>query len=175
MSLKENNEDSNLTLIDIIIDSDKKLLTELLVSEEMKSKINIKLNNNEILVITNILKYAPEFLNHIEKSVIEIVKDNRIDTNDIPNLIILIQNIYELLHKLDKIKIDDKNIADVCGNVLKFIIHVMVEERKIKIQEDKKNEFLALADKLVDSCISLINFSKLLKRASCLKKLCCML
>ena len=49
----------------------------------------------------------------------------------------------------------------------------MVEERKIKIQEDKKKELLDLDDKLVDSCISLINFSKLLKRTSCLQKLCC--
>jgi hypothetical protein len=173
MSLKENNEDSNPSLVDIIIVSEKKSLIELLVSEEIKSKINIKLNKNEILVINNILKYSPDFLNDVEKSIIEIVKDDRIDTNDIPNLIIIIQKLYELLHKLKNIKIENKTIADVCGNVLKFIIHIMVEERKIKIQDDKKKEFLDLANKLVDSCISLINFSKLLKSSSCLKKLCC--
>jgi hypothetical protein len=173
MSLKENNEDSNPSLLDIIIVLEEKSLIELLVSEEIKSKINIKLNKNEILVINNILKYSPEFLNDVEKSIIEIVKDDRIDTNDIPNLIIIIQKLYELLHKLKNIKIENKTIADVCGNVLKFIIHIMVEERKIKIQDDKKKEFLDLANKLVDSCISLINFSKLLKSSSCLKKLCC--
>ena len=173
MSLKKNNEDSNPSLVDIIIVSEKKSLIELLVSEEIKSKINIKLNKNEILVINNILKYSPDFLNDVEKSIIEIVKDDRIDTNDIPNLIIIIQKLYELLHKLKNIKIENKTIADVCGNVLKFIIHIMVEERKIKIQDDKKKEFLDLANKLVDSCISLINFSKLLKSSSCLKKLCC--
>lgn len=173
MSLKKNNEDSNPSLLDIIIVLEEKSLIELLVSEEIKSKINIKLNKNEILVINNILKYSPEFLNDVEKSIIEIVKDDRIDTNDIPNLIIIIQKLYELLHKLKNIKIENKTIADVCGNVLKFIIHIMVEERKIKIQDDKKKEFLDLANKLVDSCISLINFSKLLKSSSCLKKLCC--
>ena len=173
MSLKKNNEDSNPSLLDIIIVLEEKSLIELLVSEEIKSKINIKLNKNEILVINNILKYSPDFLNDVEKSIIEIVKDDRIDTNDIPNLIIIIQKLYELLHKLKNIKIENKTIADVCGNVLKFIIHIMVEERKIKIQDDKKKEFLDLANKLVDSCISLINFSKLLKSSSCLKKLCC--
>jgi hypothetical protein len=173
MSLTESNKDSNPELIDIIIDSEKKTLLELLVSEEIKAKIDIKLNNNEVDVITNILKYSPEFLNDIEKAITEIIKDSRIDANDIPNFIIIIQKIYELIHNAKKFKYDSKKIADVCGNILKFIIHIMVEERKIKIDDDKKIVFLELTDKLIDSCINLLILPKLLKGTNCLRKLMC--
>lgn len=173
MSLTESNRDSNPELIDIIIDSEKKSLLELLVSEEIKGKIDIKLNNNDLTVITNILKYSPEFLNDIEKAIIEIIKDNRIDSNDIPNFIIIIQKLYELIYNSKKVKYDSKKIADVCGNILKFIIHIMVEERKIKIEDDKKIIFLELTDKLIDSCINLLILPKLLKGTSCLRKLIC--
>ena len=95
MSLTENNKDkdNNVEIIDVIIVSEKKMLLELLISEEMKSKINIKLNNNETDIINNILKYSPIFLNDIEKAIIEIINDNKIDTNDIPNLIIIIHDM----------------------------------------------------------------------------------
>ena len=46
----------------------------------------------------------------------------------------------------------------------------MVEERKIKMDEDKKIAFLIMSDKLIDSCISLLILPKSLKGASCLPK-----
>ena len=109
-------------------------------------------------------------MNEIEKVIIEIVKNNKIDTNDIPNLIILIQKLYELIYNSKKVKYDTKTISNICGNTLKFIIYIMVEERKIKIDEDKKSEFLVLTDKLIDSCISLLILPKVLKGTSCVPK-----
>ena len=174
MSLTENNKDkdNNVEIIDVIIVSEKKMLLELLISEEMKSKINIKLNNNETDIINNILKYSPIFLNDIEEAIIEIINDNKIDTNDIPNLIIIIQKLYELIYNSKNVKYDSKTTSNICGNILKFIIHVMVEDGKIKIEEDKKTSFLDLTDKLIDSCISLLILPKLLKVSKCLPKLC---
>jgi len=162
---KNSENDSVLTSIDINLDV--KTLLHLLGSEEIVKKINIQLNKNEINVLTHILKYSPDFLNEIEKVIIEIVKDNKIDTNDIPNLIILIQKLYELIYNSKQVKYDSKKIADVCGNILKFIIYILVEERKIKMDEDKKLHFFILTDKLIDSCISLLNLSKVLKGSSC--------
>ena len=166
----KDNEDNESVLKSIDINLDVKTLLDLLVSEEIIKKINIQLNNNEINVLTHILKYSPNFLNEIEKVIIEIVKDNKIDSNDIPNLIILIQKLYELIYNSKKMKYDTKTISNVCGNTLKFIIYIMVEERKIKIDDDKKPEFLVLTDKLIDSCISLLILPKVLKGTSCLPK-----
>jgi hypothetical protein len=167
MSISEKNSENESVLTSIDINLDVKSLLYLLGSEEIIKKINIQLNKNEINVLTHILKYSPNFLNEIEKVIIEIVNDNKIDTNDIPNLIILIQKLYELIYNSKQVKYDSKKIADVCGNTLKFIIYIMVEERKIKIDEDKKLEFLILTDKLIDSCISLLNLSKVLNGSSC--------
>ena len=166
----EENKENEQVLQAININLDNKALLDLLMSEEIRNKINIKLNKNELNILTHILKYSPDFLSEIEKVIIEIVKDNKIDSNDIPNLIILIQKLYELIYNSKKVKYDTKTISNICGNTLKFIIYIMVEERKIKIDEDKKPEVLILTDKLIDSCISLLTLSKVLKGTSCLPK-----
>ena len=158
-------------LKDVEINLEVKTLLELLVSEEIKKKVNFPLNDNVTDVINKVLKHTPDFLNDIEKTFVEIFKDNKIDSNDVPNLIILLQKLYELIYKSKDIKLDSKKSAEVCGSVLKFIIHVLVEERKIKLDEDKKAAFLELIDKLIESCISLLGFSKIIKTSSCLKKI----
>lgn len=148
-----------------------KTLLELLVSEEIKKKVNFPLNDNVTDVINKVLKHTPDFLNDIEKTIVEIFKDNKIDSNDVPNLIISLQKLYKLIYKSKDIKLDSKKSAEVCESVLKFIIRVLVEERKIKLDEDKKAAFLELIDKLIESCISLLVFSKIIKTSSCLKKI----
>ena len=64
---------------------------------------------------------------------------------------------------------DNQKIADVCGIILKNIIAILVEERKIKINYEKENIFLELADKLIDSCVGLLvlSISKKNKCFSC--------
>jgi hypothetical protein len=170
MSLVEEKKEVHSELKDVDI-LEVKTLLELLVSEEIKKKINFPLNDNVTDIINKVLKHSPNFLNDIEKAFVEIVKDNKIDSNDIPNLIVLVQKLYELIYKAKDIKLDSKKTAETCGHILKFIIHVLVEERKIKLDEDKKAAFFALTDKLIDSCISLLSFSKLVKGSSCLKKI----
>jgi hypothetical protein len=170
MSLVEEKKEVDSELKDINI-LEAKTLLELLLSEEIKKNINFPLNDNVNNVINKVLKHTPDFLNDIEKAFVEIVKDNKIDSNDIPNLIVLVQKLYELIYKAKDIKLDSKKTAEVCGSVLKFIIHVLVEERKIKIDEEKKIAFLELTDKLIDSCVTLLSFSRILKGNSCLKKI----
>ena len=76
--------------------------------------------------------------------------------------------IYYLIPNGDYIKYNLKDIiievnkrSETCATILKFIIHTLVEERKIIIEEDKKVEFLSQFDRLIDSCISLLNFKRM--------------
>ena len=171
MSLVEENkiDTSELTVIDSNLEV--KMIIETLVAYESKTKINIQLDEKTQSIINKVLKFSPGVLTEIELVFIEIVKDNKIDSADIPNFIVLVQKLYELIYKAKDIHLDSEKTAEVCGTILKFIVRKLVEERKIKIDEENKVVFFLLTDKLIDSCVSLLKFPKLVKGAGCLKKI----
>jgi len=55
----------------------------------MKKKITITLTPEVTSVINNIISLTPNTLTDVEKTIIEI-KDGKIDSNDIPNLIVVV-------------------------------------------------------------------------------------
>jgi hypothetical protein len=138
-------------------------LGDILSKKISDANIKISLSKETTSIIAKIIKSSPDFLDDIEKSMIEIIKDNKIDSNDIPNLISLIQKLYELIYKNKDIKLDNNKCAEISSAVLKFIIHTLILERKIKINEENQVVILALIDKLIDSCINLISFQNSIK------------
>ena len=107
--------------------------------------------------------------NGMEKATIQIIKDGKIDSKDIPNLIVVIQRIYQFIYSLKNTKFDAKKRADITATSLKYLLHLLVLERKIKIDEEKQEEFFTQTDALIDSCIGLLSFPKSLKTKGCLK------
>ena len=89
------------------------------------------------------------------------------------NLIIVIQRIYQFIYSLKNMKLDTKKRAYITSELLKYLVHLLVLERKIKIDEEPegKAEFLKQTDILIDSCVNLLSFSKTLKTPGCLKKI----
>jgi len=160
---------AELTVIDTNLEI--KMIVESLVSYQCKSKLNIQLDDKTKSIITKLLQFSPGFLSEIEAVLIEVVKDNKIDSNDIPNLIVLVQKLYELIYKAKKIRLDGEKTAEVCGTLLKFMVHKLVEERKIKIDEANQDALFALTDKLIDSCVGLLKIPSLVKGSGCLKKI----
>ena len=146
------------------------IVKQSLENGEIKNKINVKLNPEVINVINNIISQSPNTLTDIEKATIEIIKDGKIDSKDIPNLIVVIQRIYQFIYSLKSVKFDAKKRSEITSTSLKYLLHLLVLERKIKIDEDKQAEFLTQLDSLIDSCISLLSYSKSLKTKECFKK-----
>jgi hypothetical protein len=130
-------------------------------------KIGIHLSKEVVEIINKIVDKTPALLSEIEKSVIEVIKDGKIDAKDIPEFIIIVQILYERLHNLKDILLNSFKCAETSATILKFIIHTLIEERKIKIDEENKAEILSQFDKLIDSCISLLNFQSALKPNAC--------
>ena len=147
------------------------LVKKSLENEETKKKIAIPITPEVISIINSIISLTPNTLTDIERSTIEIIKDGKIDSKDIPNLIIVIQSLYQFIYSLKNTKFDAKKRADVTSSSLKYIFHLLVLERKIKIDEDKQSEFFTQMDALIDSCISLLSYSKNLKTKGCFKKI----
>lgn len=154
------------TLLDII----KNLLTSLSIEDKL-IKIKLDLSPELISVLNKIISATPDFFNEIEKSVIEIVKDEKINSRDIPQFIIIVQKIYENIYKLKSIKYDSKKRIEIAKQILKFVIHLLVIEEVIKIDKDNQDEFLSDCDILIDACIGLLSFAKSIKIKGCMKKI----
>jgi hypothetical protein len=135
--------------------------------ENNSSKLGIQLSKEIVEIINKIINKTPSFLSEIEKSVSEVIKDNKIDTNDIPEFVIIVQILYERIYNLKEIVLDSNKRTETCAVILKFIVHTLVEERKIVIEDDKKEAFLTQFDKLIDSCVSLLKFQEVLKPKTC--------
>lgn len=147
------------------------LVKKSLETEEMKKKISIPLTPEVISIINNIIELTPNILTDIEKAMMETIKDGKIDSKDIPNLIIIIQSLYQFIYSLKDVKFDAKKRADITASSLKFILRLLVLERKIKINEENQEEVLSQINTLIDSCISLLSYSKSLKPKRCFKKI----
>ena len=145
------------------------LVKKSLENEEIKKKIAIPLTPEVTNVINNIISLTPNTLTDIEKATIQIIKDGKIDSKDIPNLIVVIQRIYQFIYSLKNVKFDAKKRADITSTSLKYLLHLLVLERKIKIDEEKQEEFFTQTDALIDSCIGLLSFPKSLKTKGCFK------
>jgi hypothetical protein len=143
------------------------LLLNVLSSEINIAKINFVLTDDITEVLYKLIYFSPNFLNEIDTLVNEIIKDNKIDSADIPNLILLIKKIYELICKLKDIKFDDAKKVEICSSILKFLIRFLIEERKVNIKSENKEIILELIDTLIDSCIGLIHLSSNLNKSSC--------
>ena len=120
-----------------------------LVKEEIKQKTHI-LNKEYIDILNSLVSISPNLLNDIEKAMFEIMKDGKIDSNDIPFLITIIQKLYEFMFSLKIEKMSTEKRAAICAEIIKFIVHVLIKERRIKVDPDKQDAFLSQFNALMD-------------------------
>jgi hypothetical protein len=136
------------------------------VREEMQQKYD--LTPELIKVLTLVLQTAPNFFFKIEESFKKIVADNKIDSDDVPELMTLFSTMYELMASLKSQK-DSIQLSNVCGDLIKLTFNILLTEGLIVFdaltQELTKTTF----NTLVDSSVSLIKLSKTMK----LSKKCC--
>jgi hypothetical protein len=164
---KVNTIDSSNVILEISEKTLLILLNESLSSEEIKNKLSIKLTSQDISFISKIISLTPDALNDVEKAFNDIIKDGKIDSKDIPQFIVIIQRIYQIIYNF---KLDSKKCMEMTSTILKYIVHLLVLERKIKVNNEQQPEFLKESDALIDACIGLLSFPKSIKIKSCLKR-----
>lgn len=167
---EDNSVEISTTIVsDIVEQTFLDLVKKSIENEDLKKKISIPITPEVTNVINNIISLTPNTLTDIEKAIIQIMKDGKIDSKDIPNLIVVIQRIYQFIYSLKDTKFDAKKRADITATSLKYLLRLLVLERKIKIDEEKREEFFIQTDALIDSCIGLLSYSKSLKTKGCCK------
>lgn len=154
------------TFVSIIENS----LTSLIIRDKlMKTQVN--LTPELIEIVKKVLSASPDCFNDIEKAVNEIIKDGKIDSKDIPQFIIVVQKMYQIIYSLKATKLDAKQRSEFTATVLKYIVHLLIIERKIKIDDALEDKFMTDCDILIDACVGLISFPKSIKTNTCFKKL----
>jgi len=135
------------------------------VRPEMQKKY--ELNSEMIQIISLMLQNHSSLFTVIEYSFKKIVADNKIDADDVPELMSLFSNIYEVLSAL-KLKKKTVELSNACGNIIKLVFNIMLTEHLILFEGESVKNTTECFNGLVDSSTSLIKLSKTVKlRGKC--------
>jgi len=142
------------------------LIENLLKNNDELKKININLTPEIILFIQELLKIEPQLFEGIELSLQQIISDNKINSNDIPNLLVLITQVYDLVNK-HKNNIKNVDYYDLVKNILHIIFRIYIEKNC------KDDELLLVQSSLriIDSSIELIKLRGFQKEKNIIKKI----
>ena len=147
-----------VTLIQLIQNSLKN-------NDELK-KININLSSESILFIEELLKIEPQLFEGIELSLQQIIKDNKINSNDIPDLLVLITQVYEIINK-HKNNIKNVDYYELIKNILHIIFRVYIE----KHCNNDEALLIQCSLRIIDSSIELIKIRGFSKEKNLIKKI----
>lgn len=143
-------------------------LLELLVkADKIKTEISVTLDTKTRECFLHIIKNNPEYFSDFEKIFMLILEDNKIDIDDIPHITKLITKLFIIINNLKQLKLKEQEKLDISSVILKFIIEVLVREKKINIGSFETEFFLKTIHELIDSCVSLIELNGTLAPKSC--------
>ena len=147
-----------------IVEMATKSLAETVMSALKPGKdLKIVISKSASNMISAIASSSPAVLDDIKKSLLEVIKDNKIDSSDIPHLISIIQSLYEIVCNLKEFHLDSQSRASICAEVLKFISHYLILDDQLSVDKLDQMTFLNQIDTLIDSCAGLLSFSSAIK------------
>lgn len=144
------------TLADII----KLLVTVMDIDERYSIAINVKVKS----VLETFLQ-EETFLDDIESNLKLIIKDNKIDANDVPIILLLLVEIYEKL-KNTTLSFDES----LCSEILKVLFVVSIKEKVITLTENEEGILQCLYS-IIDTSVKLMKTKESSKKSifTCLK------
>jgi hypothetical protein len=128
----------------------------IIASYELQEKYSTRLSAHSLIVIEKIIKTKPEFFRIVESTFLRNINNDEIEANDIPYIISIISQLYNLLNSL---RIDSRieSIPDTCNYILKFLISVIIREQLVKVDNEKSAVLLILCcDNIIDACVKLL-------------------
>ena len=134
----------------------------ILISVRPELQIKYDLSPELVKVLSTIVQDKSSFFTKIEDSLKKIVSDNKIDADDVPELMTLFSNIYEILGSL-KLKKKTIELSNMCGDIIKLIFNIMLTEKLLTFESNSIKNTTDCFNALVDSSISLINLSNKMK------------
>jgi len=156
------NQTIKLTLIQllerVLQDNEKVKMTNWTLTTDMKS------------FIQTLLEKEPQLFATCETSLQKIISDNKINANDIPDLMVLITIIFNAIDSFDKKDLKNVDYYELVKNILHIIIELYVEKH---CDNNNENNVLLVqcALRIVDSSIELIKLRGFAKETTMIKKI----
>jgi hypothetical protein len=125
------------------------LVAILLTQTDNIEKYSITISPELKNALNKLVKYT-DFFSNVEQLFVDIVKDNKIDAKDVPKIMLL---ITDLSLKLKETKIDFNE--ELCGNILKLLFNIVVEEELIKVDKEDLELLKCLYD-IIDTSMRLL-------------------
>lgn len=140
------------------------LFLTLISRQENLDKLNITLSPEIQKYLLILCKESPEFFTYIETSLRKIIFDNKIDTKDIPEIIILVTKLYTIVQQKYVKNVDPYE-------VIKQLLHISFV-LYIELNNVKNTELASEMVGIIDSAIDLIKLQRIkIPKFGCFKKL----
>jgi hypothetical protein len=118
-------------------------------------------------LILKVLDEYGDFFSELEDTLKAILMDSKIDSKDIPSILVLLEKLYSFIYNHKDKKINTDKAAEICGFFIKITIYLLIEKKKLAIEDDKTDDFLEDMEKLITCCVSLIKVTSVLKPKKC--------
>jgi len=131
-------------------------------NEEELKKINITLTPEMKRYFLLLCKYKPDFFNDVESSLKKIIMDDKIDAKDIPEIIILVKKVYEIINGDKKVpKVDP---YELIKTLLQHLFIIYTETNKIQ-----NSELVIALVSIIEASINLVKLKTIkVPKAGCL-------
>ena len=150
------------------------------------TKKDVKIPQYSIEILKILIKCSSNEFDTISVSLQKIIDDNRIDFKDVPEFILLIENLYILIvrHRKKLAPYSGNALAVTAGEILKIIITLLVEmeyfslsnfisididdddhddntknndtDENIDSKQHEKNKLISHSSKIIDVCVKLL-------------------
>jgi hypothetical protein len=113
-----------------------KTLSTFVVSNDYTKIISYPLSDNVLNLIKILVKDSPKSLEKMSNTIKDIISDGKLDMSDIPKIVLLITELNNTNLK-DVFKTQNIQKSDLF-DLIKFIIHLIVELKYVKVEDEKK-------------------------------------
>jgi hypothetical protein len=128
------------------------------------AKFNLKLTPEIQKYFLLLCKESPDLFGIVEETLKKIILDDRIDTKDIPDILVLVSKVHKIIN--DKKGIPKVDPYELIKTLLHLTLSVYLENYKVENQE-----LLLELLKIVDSSIDLIKLTPIVsKKVGCFFK-----
>ena len=139
-----------LEVSDLVIDvKTLSSLVALFIADEPTETQSLSIPSEVKVVLYELLSMG-DFYDDVEQLLKDIVRDDKIDAQDVPKLMVLIVRLYEILRSTT-ITFD----AELCGSVLKTLFRLAIDEQLIPISNEDIHLLNCLFD-IVDTSVRLL-------------------
>jgi len=146
-----------------------KTLSTFVVSNDYTKIISYPLSDNVLILIKILVKDSPKSLEKMSNIIKDIISDGKLDISDIPKIVLLITELNNTNLK-DIFKTQNIQKSDLF-DLIKFIIHLIVELKYVKVEDEKKIfDMLDMSLKLLNTNIDIINSLVAIKPSWCCHK-----